>query len=112
MAVDREHLMRETPKQPAKGVSLMPSAATNAVASGLPHLLTIPEAAAYLNVPKRWVTEAIRTNRVRYTRLGKHVRFRPEHLDELIAAGEQPVLTPAAGTLTAIGTRSSARARL
>ena len=26
-----------------------------------------------------------------YTRIGKHIRFRLEHLDELVAAGEQPV---------------------
>jgi hypothetical protein len=25
------------------------------------------------------------------TRIGKHIRFRVEHLDELVAAGEQPV---------------------
>lgn len=59
-----------------------------------PHLLTIDEAADYLNVPRRWVAEAVRLQRVRCTRLGKHVRFRAEHLDELIAAGEQPVLGP------------------
>jgi excisionase family DNA binding protein len=57
-------------------------------------LLTITEAAAYLNVPARWVTDAVRQRKIRCTRIGTHVRFRPEHLDELIEAGEQPVLTP------------------
>ena len=50
-------------------------------------LLTIPEAAEYLNVPERWVREAVRQRRVRCTRIGKHVRFRVEHLDELVATG-------------------------
>ena len=76
------------------------------------HLFTIAQAASYLNVPQRWVAEAVRTRRVRCTRIGKHVRFRPEHLEELIVAGEQPVLVPA--NLTALPTRrvSSARSRL
>ncbi|QIX25170.1 helix-turn-helix domain-containing protein [Nocardioides sp. JQ2195] len=58
-------------------------------------LLTTAEAAAYLNVPDRWVADAVRQRKVRCTRIGKHVRFRPEHLEELIEAGEQPVTAPA-----------------
>jgi excisionase family DNA binding protein len=54
-------------------------------------LLTIDEAATYLNVPARWVADAVRQRKVRCTRIGKHVRFRIEHLDELVTAGEQPV---------------------
>ncbi|OUZ11053.1 hypothetical protein BHE97_06390 [Aeromicrobium sp. PE09-221] len=56
------------------------------------HLLTVAEAAAYLNVPQRWVADAVRARRIRCTRIGKHVRFRPADLEELIVAGEQPVL--------------------
>jgi excisionase family DNA binding protein len=63
-------------------------------------LLSIDEAAAYLNVPARWVAEAVRVRKVRCTRIGKHVRFRLEHLDEIVAAGEQPVATPATKTVT------------
>lgn len=55
-------------------------------------LLTTEEAAAYLNVPARWVAEAVRRHRIRCTRIGKHVRFRVAHLEELIVAGEQPVV--------------------
>lgn len=54
-------------------------------------LLNVDEAAAYLNVPARWVAEAVRLRKIRCTRIGKHVRFRLEHLDELVEAGEQPV---------------------
>ena len=57
-------------------------------------LLTTAEAAAYLNVPTRWVADAARKGQVRCTRIGKHVRFRLEHLDELVAAGERPVTAP------------------
>lgn len=56
-------------------------------------LLNIDEAAEYLNVPARWIADAVRQRKVRCTRIGKHVRFRIEHLDELINAGEQPVTT-------------------
>jgi excisionase family DNA binding protein len=76
-------------------------------------LLTIAEAAAYLNVPVRWVADAVRQRKVRYTRIGKHVRFRMEHLDELIEAGEQPVVTPPQ-VLRSVGTARvhSGRSRL
>lgn len=57
-------------------------------------LLSIDEAAAYLNVAARWVAEAVRHRKIRCTRIGKHVRFRIDHLEELIAAGEQSVTTP------------------
>jgi excisionase family DNA binding protein len=76
------------------------------------YLLTIAEAAEYLNVPRRWVSEAVRLQRVRCTRTGKHVRFRPEHLDELIEAGEQPVLGPPSLTLVSSQQHSSGRSRL
>ena len=75
-------------------------------------LLTVEEAATYLNVPKRWVAEAVRLHRVRCTRIGKHVRFRTEHLDELIEAGEQPVLGPPSLSLVPLHQRSSSRSRL
>jgi excisionase family DNA binding protein len=58
-------------------------------------LMTIPEVAEYLNVPVRWVEDAVQRRRVRHTRIGKHVRFAPEHVAELIDAGEQPVTVPA-----------------
>jgi excisionase family DNA binding protein len=38
-------------------------------------LLTIDEAATYLNVPARWVADAVRQRRLRCTRIGKHIRF-------------------------------------
>ncbi|MBD1270814.1 helix-turn-helix domain-containing protein [Aeromicrobium tamlense] len=75
------------------------------------HLLTIAEAAAYLNVPPRWVSDAVRARRIRCTRIGKHVRIRPEHLEELIIAGEQPVLEPAT-SVDSLRRPSSARSRL
>lgn len=59
--------------------------------SAPPPLLSIDEAAAYLNVPARWVSEAVRQRKIRCTRIGKHVRFRMEHLEELIASGEHPI---------------------
>src|SRR4029453_10860719 len=54
-------------------------------------LLTIDKAATYLKVPARGGDAAARQRKVRCTRIGKHIRFRVEHLDELVAAGEQPV---------------------
>ena len=74
-------------------------------------LLTTAEAAEYLRVSERWVQEAVRQRKVRCTRLGKHVRFRIEHLDELVAAGEQPVTGPPVG-LRALKGQDRRRSRL
>lgn len=48
-----------------------------------PRLLNVDEAGAYLNVPRRWLADAVRQRRIRCTRIGKHVSFGIEHLDEL-----------------------------
>jgi len=81
-----------------------------------PVLLTTEEAAQYLNVPSTWLGDAARHHRIRCIKLGRHVRFRIEHLDELIAAGEQGIdATPAETTrlmLTAQRPRGAGRSRL
>jgi excisionase family DNA binding protein len=74
-------------------------------------LLNIEEAAEYLNVPTRWVAEAVRQRRVRCTRIGKHVRFKVEHLAELVEAGEQPV-TGSLTRLTSVPSQDRRRSRL
>lgn len=77
------------------------------------YLLTTKEAAEQLNVPERWVADAARAGRIRCTRIGKHLRFRPEHVEELINAGEQPVTAPSP-TLAMVPSRrvSSSRSKL
>lgn len=65
-----------------------------------PRLWTIPEAAALLNVPENWLRKKVAAQAVPCTRLGKHVRFTDEHLDQIVEAGEQrpiPVVTPGQG---------------
>jgi excisionase family DNA binding protein len=62
--------------------------------ASLHRLLNMDEAADYLHVSRRWVAEAVRQRRIRCTRIGKHVLFKVEHLEELIQAGEQPVISP------------------
>lgn len=43
--------------------------------------LSVSEAAAYLNVPERFVRRLIAERRVPFLKVGYHVRFRPEDLD-------------------------------
>lgn len=52
-------------------------------------LLTIAEAAEYLNVPFTWLRDKVTARQVPHTRLGRHVRFAPEHLERIVAEGEQ-----------------------
>jgi excisionase family DNA binding protein len=54
-----------------------------------PALYTIAEAARLLNVPVGWLSKKVSAHEVPHTRLGKHVRFTPEHIQLIIAAGEQ-----------------------
>lgn len=76
------------------------------------HLLSIEEAATYLNVPQRWVADAVRQRRIRCSRIGKHVRFRLEHLNEFITACEQPLTAPSGANVLDLSPRGSARSRL
>jgi excisionase family DNA binding protein len=43
--------------------------------------LSVAEAAAYLNVPERFVRRLIAERRVPFLKVGYHVRLRPEDLD-------------------------------
>ena len=84
-------------------------------AAGLPlppSLLNIEEAASYLNVPRRWVEDAVRQRRIRCSRIGKHVRFRIEHLDELVASCEQAVTAPTEASILGVRSNGSSRSRL
>lgn len=68
-------------------------------------LLDIPSAAEVLSVPEQWLRKAVSAKKVPYTRIGKHVRFRPAHIAAIISAGEQePVV--------AAQSRGTARSRL
>lgn len=56
-------------------------------------LLSIPEAAAELNVPENWLRKKVTAHQVPHTRLGRHVRFTEEHLRQIVEFGKQTVLT-------------------
>jgi excisionase family DNA binding protein len=52
------------------------------------NLLTITEAADVLNVPYNWLRVKVTERKVPHTRIGKHVRFTEQHLQQIIASGE------------------------
>jgi excisionase family DNA binding protein len=47
-------------------------------------LLSLPEAAAYLNVHPRWLRRAVHREELRFIRLGRFLRFRRADLEALI----------------------------
>ncbi len=53
-------------------------------------LYTITEAAERLNVPTTWLRDKVTARVVPHTRLGKHVRFTDQHLDDIVSSGFQP----------------------
>lgn len=53
-------------------------------------LMTIDEAAEALRVPRSWLRDRVSARLVPHTRLGRHVRFTPAHLAQIIASGEEP----------------------
>jgi excisionase family DNA binding protein len=69
-------------------------------------LLTIDEAARRLNVPRSWLRDRVTAGQVPHTRLGRHVRFAPEHLAQIISEGE---LRAAAGRAVLLTTGRSRR---
>lgn len=54
-------------------------------------LLDTKQAAEYLNVSYDWLQKQVAAHKVPHTRLGKFVRFSPDHLDAIVKRGEQPV---------------------
>lgn len=50
-------------------------------------LLTIAQAAQYLNVTERFIRRLVAERRVVYHKLGKFVRFRREDLDAFLSSG-------------------------
>jgi excisionase family DNA binding protein len=74
-------------------------------------LLNLDEAADYLNVPKRWLGDAVRARTVRCTRIGKHIRFTHEHIQAIIRDGEQVPVNAKAADLVPVH-RGRARSRL
>lgn len=51
-------------------------------------LLTIGQAAAVLNMPPSWQRDKVTARQVPHLRLGRHVRFGPEYLRQIMADGE------------------------
>jgi len=50
-------------------------------------LLTVPETAEYLNVTERFIRRLVYERRIEYSKLGKHVRFTTQALDEFVKQG-------------------------
>lgn len=66
-------------------------------------LFTIVEAAELLRVPEGWLRKRVSAQAVPHTRLGKHVRFTADHLQQIVARDEQPALSaqaPSSGLST------------
>lgn len=55
-------------------------------------LLDTREAAEYLNVSYSWLKKQTAAKAVPHTKIGKSVRFTPEHLVQIVKAGEQTVV--------------------
>jgi excisionase family DNA binding protein len=47
-------------------------------------LLSVEEAAAYLNSTTRWIRRSVAERRIRFTRLGRRLAFRRSWLDQYV----------------------------
>lgn len=54
-------------------------------------LRDVEQAAAWLGITKKSLYAMTAARSVPFTKVGKHVRFTQDHLDAIVAAGEQPV---------------------
>jgi excisionase family DNA binding protein len=73
-----------------------PSSPDLTTANAPVQLFGIADAAALLRVPEGWLRKKVTAGAVPHSRLGKHVRFTPDHLRRIVAAGEvEPLPTPA-----------------
>lgn len=56
-------------------------------------LLDIDGLADYLRVQPRWVRDKVTARAIPHRRVGKHVRFAPEDVAQIVAEAFQPVQT-------------------
>jgi excisionase family DNA binding protein len=59
-------------------------------------LLDVPGAARYLGVGERFVRRLVAERRVRFYRVGRHIRFRPGDLEQFLSAGRSEASSHAA----------------
>lgn len=57
-------------------------------------LRNIDTAAEWLGISASTLQKMVAARTVPFTKVGKHVRFSQDHLDQIVAAGEQPVIDP------------------
>lgn len=53
--------------------------------------LTVPELAEHLHLSVSWVQKQCAARTIPHTRVGRQIRFTAEHVEQILAAGEQPV---------------------
>jgi excisionase family DNA binding protein len=68
-------------------------------------LLTVAEAAEWLNTTPRHVRRLVFERRIAYRKLGNYVRFHPDDLAEYVAAHPVEVARPTSGQLRVVGGR-------
>jgi excisionase family DNA binding protein len=56
-------------------------------------LRNVDQAAKYLGISTKTLYAYTAARAVPFTKVGRHIRFSQEHLDAIVAAGEQPVVT-------------------
>lgn len=56
-------------------------------------LLDIDGLAEHLGVPRTWVRDKVSARQIPFTKIGRHVRFTPDHVRQIEAAGETPALS-------------------
>jgi len=72
----------------------MPATPAHSIVPAGTGLLDIAAAAQLLNIPEGALRKSVSARRVPHTRLGKHVRFAPHHIEAIVAAGEQEIVAP------------------
>ena len=55
-------------------------------------LRNVKEAAEYLGIPPKSLYDMTAARTVPFTKVGKHIRFSQDHLDAIVASGEQAVI--------------------
>ena len=61
-------------------------------ASPVPLLMTLEEAAEALSVPPSWLRTRVAEHKVACTRLGRHIRFTRQQLQDVVDMSVQPVV--------------------
>lgn len=70
--------------------------------------LTVAELAEHLGISESWIRHRCAARAIPFTKVARQIRFTQAHVEQIVAAGEQPVVRSVAAVVSIRSRRRSA----